>query len=168
VPTIWTKASVTLEPLEWKRLPDGALEIERVLPNKVAFGATVRSTTNSVRMGLWLTNGSSDTLRDLRVQNCVMLKGAAGFQQQTNANKLFLSPYVACQSNDGSKWIITAWDPVHRAWANAPVPCLHSDPKFPDCPPGEIRRLRGWLSFYEGTNINAEVERIGRTGWRAE
>jgi hypothetical protein len=168
VPTVWTKAGVNLDPLEWKRGPDGSLEIERVLPNKVAFGATVRSRTDSVRMGLWLTNGSPDTLRDLRVQNCVMLKGAAGFAQQTNANKVFLSPYVACRSSDGTKWIITAWDSVHRAWANPPVPCLHSDPKFPDCPPGETRRLRGWLSFYEGTNINAEVERIEKTDWRAE
>jgi len=47
------------------------------------------------------------------------------------------------------------------------VPCLHSDPKFPDCPPGQARRLTGWLSFYQGTNIAAELERIEKNGWRA-
>jgi hypothetical protein len=95
-----------------------------------------------------------------------MLKGAAGFTAQTNTNKVFSKPYVACRSEDGKRWIITAWDPCDRAWANAPVPCLHSDPKFPDCPPGETRHLRGWLSFYEGTDIEGEFRRIEQNGWR--
>jgi hypothetical protein len=167
VPTIWAKANVTLKPLEWERSSDGSLSVQRVLPNGVAFRASVRPGKEAVQMELMLTNGSTEILRDLRVQNCVMLKAAGGFEQQTNANKIFMSPYVACRSNDGARWIITAWDPCHRAWANAPVPCLHSDPKFPDCPPGETRRLRGWLSFYEGTNVNAAMERIESTGWRA-
>ena len=105
-------------------------------------------------------------MSDLRVQNCVMLKGARGFEQQTNENKVFSSPYVACRTADGRRWIITAWEPCHRAWANAPVPCLHSDPKFPDCAPGETKRLRGWLSFYQGADIKAEFQRIDDTGWR--
>jgi hypothetical protein len=166
VPTIWTKAGTELDRLEWSRNADGSLSARRFLPNKVAFGATVRPRTDCVAMELWLTNGSAEVWRDLRVQNCVMLKGAHGFEQQTNANKIFQSPYVACRSDDGARWVITAWDPFHRAWANPPVPCLHSDPKFPDCAPGEGRVLRGWLSFYEGTNITSELARIERTGWR--
>jgi len=43
---------------------------------------------------------------------------------------------------------------------------LHSDPQFPDVPPGETRRLKGWLSFYEGDDIDAELRRIDQTGWR--
>ncbi len=167
VPTIWTKAGVALEPLEWERQKNGSLMIERVLPNQVAFGASVRPISDTVRMELWLTNGSPEVLRDLRVQNCVMLKGARDFQQQTNENKIFQSPYVACRSSDGTKWIITAWDPCHRPWANPPVPCLHSDPKFPDCPPGQTQRLRGLLTFYQGTNITAEFERLESTHWRS-
>jgi hypothetical protein len=46
------------------------------------------------------------------------------------------------------------------------VPCLHSDPKFPDCAPGETKRVRGWLSFYEGSNLEGELKRIDTTGWR--
>jgi hypothetical protein len=91
-----------------------------------------------------------------------MLKGAAGFEQQTNDNKVFASPYAACRSSDGKKWIITAWDPVHRCWDNPKCPCLHSDPKFPDCAPGETQRVRGWLSFYEGSDIHAEFRRIAQ------
>jgi len=167
VPTMWTKQNVTLEPLEWKRTNSGGansvepvLTMERVLPNGVVFGARAEPLTNSVRMELWLKNGSKETLRDLRVQNCVMLKGAAGFNQQTNVNKIFQPPYVAVGSPDRARWIITAWEPLHRAWANAPVPCLHSDPKFPDCAPGETQRVTGRLWFYEGTAITNELARL--------
>ena len=97
-----------------------------------------------------------------------MLKGAAGFEEQTRDNKVFSKPYAACRSKDGKHWVITAWEPCHRTWSNAPCPCLHSDPKFPDCPPGETRRLRGWLSFFEGTDLDAELARIDATGWRKD
>jgi hypothetical protein len=167
VPTIWTRQSITLEPLEWNRRDDGTLDYRRTLPNGIAFGARVVPGTDGVRMELSLTNGTKETLRDLRVQQCVMLKGAAGFEQQTNDNKLFSTPYVACRSKDGRKWIITAWERCQRAWGNAPCPCLHSDPQFPDCPPGETKRLKGWLSFYEGTDIQAELRRIDGNGWRS-
>lgn len=166
VATVWTQQKIELVPLEWNRRSEGAFDIERKLPNGIAFGAKVVPATNAVRMELWLMNGTKETLRDLRVQNCVMLKGAKGFERQTNDNKVFSSPYVACRSSDGKRWIISAWEPCHRPWANPPVPCLHSDPKFPDCPPGETKQLRGWLSFYEGTDIEAEFRRLDQTGWR--
>ncbi|MBL9123113.1 MAG: hypothetical protein JNG90_05735 [Planctomycetaceae bacterium] len=166
VPTIWDQQNVKLEPLEWNRQDDGTFDFERVLPNGIRFGTKVRPAADAVRMEMWLTNGTGETLSDLRVQNCVMLKGARGFTAQTKENKVISSPYVACRSEDGRHWIITAWDPCHRPWANPPCPCLHSDPKFPDCAPGETQRLQGWLSFYEGTDIDAEFQRIEATGWR--
>lgn len=168
VPTVWTKENVGLEPLEWKVADDGALAIERRLPNGVRFGATATPEQDAVRMTLWLENGSDATLSDLRVQNCVMLKGAPGFTAQTNDNKLFAPPYSVAQDATGRRWIITAWEDCQRAWGNAPCPCLHSDPKFADCPPGERRELRGWLSFYAGDDIQAELRRIDATGWRAK
>ena len=160
IPTIWSKQNVTLPQLEWKRNADGSLEIERTLPNRIAFGASVRPATNKVLMELWLRNGTDQLLTGLRVQNCVMLKGAAGFNAQTNANKVLAAPFAACGSPDRKRWIVTAWEPCQRAWANPPVPCLHSDPQFPDCPPGETRRVRGWFSFYEGSDVEAEFNRI--------
>jgi hypothetical protein len=168
VPTVWTKQNLTLEPLEWQRRDDGSLDIERRLPNGIRFGAKVVPARDAVGMELWLTNGTNERLTDLRVQNCVMLRGAAGFEEQTNANKRFTGPYATARSRDGRRWVITAWEPLHRAWANPPCPCLHSDPKFPDCPPGETRRVRGWLSFYEGADLDAELRRIDQTGWRTE
>jgi hypothetical protein len=166
VPTLWSKQGIALDPLEWRRHPNGTLDIERTLPNGIAFGAQVTPATDAVRMELWLRNGTADTLTDLRVQNCVMLKGAAGFQEQTERNKVLSNPYVACRDVTGQRWIITAWVPCHRPWSNPPVPCLHSDPKFPDCAPGETKRVRGWLSFYEGSNLEGELSRIDATGWR--
>jgi hypothetical protein len=166
IPTVFDRQGIQLAPLEWNRRGDGTLDLTRRLPNGLEFGAKVIPASEAVRMELWLTNGTGKALSDLRVQSCVMLKAASGFNEQTNANKIFSKPYVACQSVEGTRWIITAWDPCDRAWANAPVPCLHSDPKFPDCAPGETKRLRGWLSFYQGTNIDAEFKRIEQTGWR--
>ena len=167
VPTIWTEKKVELPRLEWKRHADGSLESERVLPNNISFGAKVTATTNAVLMELWLRNGTDKLLTAMRVQNCVMLKAADGFNQQTNANKVFAKPFVACGSTDKRRWIITAWEPCQRVWANPPVPCLHSDPQIPDCPPGETRRVRGWLSFYEGGDVQAEFKRIDALDWRA-
>lgn len=166
VDTIWTKSDRPLARLEWDRRPDGTFAIARTLPNGIAFGTRVVPGREAVRMEMWLRNGTADTLTDLRVQNCVLLKAAAGFAQQDNANKVLANPYVAVHDPTRTRWIISAWDPCHRPWANDKCPCLHSDPKFPDCPPGETRRLRGWLSFYQGADLPAELRRIEATGWR--
>ena len=168
IDTIWTKQGIRLPKLEWKRHPSGVLDIERELPNGITFGARVIPRREAVHMELWLKNGTKEKLTDLRVQICVMPKMAKGFEQQTNDNKIFTNPYVGCRNGDGKKWIITAWENCHRPWGNQQCPCFHSDPKFPDLEPGQTHRLRGWLSFYEGTDIQAEFERIERTGWRKQ
>jgi hypothetical protein len=168
IPTIWDQQNIKLPPLEWTRQADGSLTLERTLPNKITFGTRVVPAADAVRMEQWLTNGTGQPLTDLRVQNCVMLKGAKGFEAQTNDNKVFQAPYAAARSADGKRWVITAWVPNHRTWGNAPCPCLHSDPRFPDCPPGETRRLKGWLSFYEGEDLPGELKRIDATGWHHE
>ena len=161
VPTLWSQQQVTLPPLEWNRRADGSLDFERELPNKIAFGAKVAPSRDAVQFDLWLHNGTSEKLTDLRVQNCVMLKAAAGFTAQTAQNKRLDAPFAMVRSDDGRRWIITAWENCHRPWANPPVPCMHSDPKFPDCAPGVTQRLRGWLWFYQGADIDQELVRLG-------
>ena len=96
------------------RAKDGSLRIERRLPNGIVFGAKAVASKEAVRMELWLTNGTREKLTDLRVQNCVMLKGAVGFEEQTNDNKIFAREYVAGRSKDGNRWVITAWDPLQE------------------------------------------------------
>lgn len=162
IPTVWDERKEKLKAQEWQRRKDGSLWSERKLPNGIVFGTHVVPVDDHVEMTMWLVNGSGETLSDLRVQNCVMLKEVEGFSQQSNDNKVLRQPFVAARNSASDRWIITAWEPCHRAWANPPVPCLHSDPQFPDCPPGERRELRGWFSFYQGKEIDAELERITR------
>lgn len=166
VPTMWSQQNITLPPLEWTRNENGSQHVERKLPNNVVFGAAITPTQSAVRMKLSITNGTNETLRGLVVQNCVMLKGASEFNAATNDNKAFRSPFVACRNDKGNRWIITAWENCVHPWGNAPCPCMHSDPKFADCAPGETQRLHGWLSFYEGSDIDTELKRIATSDWQ--
>ena len=167
IDTIWTKQGITLPPREWERRADGSFKAERALPNGIAFGVEAKPARDYVELRMWLRNGTAEPLSDLRVQMCAMLKGAEGFQAQSNDNKIFEKPFAACRNATGKRWIIHAWEPIHRVWGNAPCPCLHADPKFPDCPPGETRELSGRLSFYEGDDVRAEMKRIARDWPRA-
>ncbi|MGH9362407.1 MAG: hypothetical protein ACRD2T_10865, partial [Thermoanaerobaculia bacterium] len=139
IPTIWDPKRIELPKLEWRRGAGGRLESMRVLPNGVAFGARVLPRPDGAEMDLWLRNGSEAPLSKLRVQVCGLLKGARGFEAQTNDNKLTVNlPWgeaMAARSADGRRWIALLWE-RSRAWGNPPCPCLHSDPTFPDCPPG--------------------------------
>lgn len=167
IPTIFDKNNKKLSALEWNRDKEGELTLKRTLPNKIEFTTNVVSKKDHIAMSMTLKNGTDQKLSDLRVQNCVMLKSAKGYEAQTNENKRFIGPYVLCHDATKSKWMITCWKPNHRPWANGPCPCLHSDPKFPDCDPSESQTIHGWLSFYEGKNIDAEIERIeGKKWWK--
>ncbi len=166
VDTIWTKQGVKLPKLEWDRSEEGKLTLKRKLPNGITYEAEAVAKKDRIEMELRLTNGTGETLTGLRVQNCVMLKGAPEFAELTNDNKRFEAPFAAVQSSKNPRrWVITAWEPCHRPWGNARCPCLHSDPKFPDCAPGKTQKVRGWLSFYEGDDLDAEFARI-RKAWK--
>jgi peptidoglycan/xylan/chitin deacetylase (PgdA/CDA1 family) len=165
VPTMWTRQGVDLPPLEWERTAEGRYRIERRLPNGVSFGLEAAPGKDGLRMELWLTNGSTEPLSNLRVQNCLMLKAAPEFADPA-AQRVLARPYAACRSVRGDRWVITAWERCAAAWANPPCPCLHSDPQFPDCAPGQTQRLRGWLSFYQGSDIQAEFRRLDAAGWK--
>ncbi|MFK7776499.1 MAG: hypothetical protein QM501_00070 [Gimesia sp.] len=166
VPTIWSKQNIDLPKMEWTRHDDNTLSLLRKLPNGIQFHTVVVSRQDAVLMDMLLTNGTDKTLSKLRVQNCAMLKMAKDFAQQNNENKVFRAPYSACKSISGDHWIIMAWSPCFKSWGNAKCPCLHSDPIFPDCPPGETKRVKGWFSFYTGTDIEGEFQRIDKLGWQ--
>jgi peptidoglycan/xylan/chitin deacetylase (PgdA/CDA1 family) len=161
VPTIWDKDNVIIENVDWQRQPDGSLLHERMLSNKIAFGASVIPKKGSVEMELWLRNGTEEPLPRLRTQICTMLKGAAAFNDQTTTNKIFKCPSVAVHSAGGDRWILMAWERCGSAWGQPLVPCLHADPVMADCAPGETVRVRGRLWFYEGTDVERELETAG-------
>ena len=159
VPTIWDQQGLQLTPLEWKRDEPGKLSVARKLPNQVTLATKVESVKGGVRMEFSITNGTSEKLTGLDIQMCGMLKGLTGFAEQTNENKIFVAPFAACKNNEGNRWVILGFDHCVRAWGNPPCPCLHADPKVPDCEPGETQTVHGWVSFFEGTEINEELKR---------
>lgn len=160
IDTIWSKQGITLPQQEWQRLDDGSFQIRRELPNKMAWQVTATPHRDHLAIRMTMTNGTPELLTDLRVQMCAMLRGLKGFDQQTNDNKIFRGSLAACRNEAGDRWVILGFEPIHRAWGNPPCPCLHADPKFPDCPPGETREVFGRLSFFQGKDIDAELNRI--------
>ncbi len=160
IPTIWDKQGVKLPPLEWKRDLPGNLSLVRELPSKVGMTSRIKTTPAGVRLEFSLTNGSAEKLTGLQVQMCAMLKGLTGFEEQINDNKVFAAPFAACKSRTDNRWVILGFDHCVRAWGNPPCPCLHADPQVPDCAPGETQTVHGWISFYEGTEIQPELKRL--------
>ena len=165
VPTIWDQQGLRLERLEWKRDEPGKLSVIRKLPNLVTLSTKVKSVKAGVRMEFSITNRTSEKLTGLDIQMCGMLKGLTGFAEQTNDNKIFVAPFAACKNHDGSRWVILGFDHCVRAWGNPPCPCLHADPKVPDCEPGETQTVRGWVSFFEGIEINDELKRLEKVAF---
>jgi len=169
VPTAWTERGVELEKLEWVRRDGGGYHVRRRLPNGVSFYVGVDPRPDAVYMEMLLTNGSEEPLSAMMVQNCVMLRGAKGFTQQNNENLLRMHPYAARSNAAGGRWVITAWQPCIFLRGNERVPCVHSDPILPNAAPGEQSAARGYLWFYEGTDIEGEIERLAeRTGWAVD
>lgn len=159
-PTVWDKAGVTLERLDWTRRAGGVLESRRVLPNGVEFSARVAPARDRVDMELRLKNGSREKLAAPRTQICVLLKGAPEFNAQEKENKVRLSGegVAAVRSREGGRWIAVVWERA-RTWDNPACPCIHSDPSFPDLAPGEEGTARGRLFFFDGEDLRAEVAR---------
>ncbi len=165
IPTVWNDKNMVIENVDWERGADGGLSSQWTLPNFVTFGARIRPVDDHVEMELWLRNFSGVDLTGqnatagLRNQVCVMLKGAPDFNSQTNDNKILRKPAAAVRSASGNRWIITSWQNPGRSWGNPLVPCMHADPKLPDCPYGKTVRAQGRLWFYEGTDIEVEIAR---------
>ncbi len=162
VPTVWTDRNEWLDNVDMRPTAAGGLDLEWELPNGVVFGSALRPEAESVELSLWLHNGLDQTLRGLRTQLCVMLKGASGFNLQTLENKVFRPPVAAVRSDSGDRWILTAWERSALCWGNTRCPCMHSDPIFPDCEPGETVELRGRLWFHQGESITEAIELASR------
>lgn len=165
IPTLWDLQGKTLPAQEWQRQEAGVLQSQRELPNGIRFDVRIEPLADHVRMELAVFNGTSETLTDLRVQHCLMLARATEFDQGSNDNKIFHDDYALVHDPHRTRWLITSWKPLGRAWGNPPVPCLHADPQLPDCEPGATTRAHGWLSFFEGEDWQAEVERIEALRW---
>ncbi|MFN9942247.1 MAG: hypothetical protein ACK56I_22515, partial [bacterium] len=79
IDTIWTRQGIALPQLEWSADGEHRWTIERTLPNGIRIGTSATAQRDHIELMMWLHNGTDQPLSDLRVQNCVMLKAAAGF-----------------------------------------------------------------------------------------
>ena len=165
IPTIWDEQGLPLEPLEWQQTAP-SLRCERRLPNGIRFTSTVArspSDDGSIAMQISLTNGTEAPLSGLRVQVCTMLSAAEGFQHQQPLEQRLAGSLIAVKAIGRNRWIVTGWEPLHRVWDNPPVPCIHADPIFPDCPPGATVDVHGKLWFYEGDDIDGFLGSLNLT-----
>ena len=159
VPTIWDAGNMVIENVDWTRDEDGALRMERTLPNGIRFGAVVEPRVDHASLEFWLENGTQQSLTDPRAQICLMLKGAPGFNEQTEERRLFESPVAAVKHKEDDRWILVAFERCGRLWGNSRVPCIHSDPVLPNVSAGERVSVTGRLWFYEGAHVENEVKR---------
>jgi len=163
IPTIWDFQHRFIDNVDWQVNEDGSLENVWNLPNGISIGARAIPLKEEVLMELSLFNGTEQSLTGLRTQVCVMLKGALDFNQQDTLNKRFLPGLATVQNSSSDQWILTSWENTGRSWGNADVPCLHADPQFPDCPPGDTVRLHGSLQFYQGHDIDKIIRQQGKS-----
>jgi len=166
IPTIWDKQGVRLPVLEWNREQDHSLNLTREFPNKVKITSRVKAADGGARLEFRVSNNSETPLTGLHIQMCGMLKGLSGFARQTNDNKVFSVPFAACRSDTGNRWVVFGFDRCIRAWGNAQCPCLHADPQIPDCAPGETQTVHGWVSFFDGEEIQSELKRLERIAFQ--
>lgn len=150
IPTVWDKKGIRLSRMDWIRRPDGGLDARRVLPDGLEFTARVSPAARGVDLEMRLRNGGDLIRKGLRAQVCIMLKGAPGFKAQTKDNKRYLPGAVcAARSEDGTRWLLVRFE-RGKTWDNPPVPCIHSDPSFPDLEPGAESVALGRVWYSEG------------------
>lgn len=161
IPTVLDLQRVSLINQDWQVLENGNLKNLWELPNHLSIGAEIIPGRKEIDLQLSLTNYTRDTLfTNLNTQICIMFKNANGFDAPTNENKIFTCPFAIVHSEDSTKWIVTAWDNCGRSWGNEDCPCMHADPVFQDCGPGQQVQLTGKIWFFEGKDISEELERI--------
>ena len=168
IPTVFDRAQQKLPPLEWTMHENSILACQRKLPNGIEFGTKV------VPRKKFGPNGDVDqewhqqTVVGSSSSKLCDAEGGGRIQPTDERQQALLGFLRRLQiepmaTGGSSAHGIPSTDPGETP----PVPCLHADPKFPDCDPGETQRLQGWLSFYEGTDIHQELRRIEATGWKS-
>ena len=163
VPTRWDRSEQIVQSSEWTPIKDG-LENVIKLPNGVLIKTRVYPRQASVGLEMEVVNNSSEMLSGLDTQNCIMLARMTGFNSQSLEHRRNTMYFTACGNEAENRWVIYSWEKVKRSWGNIHCPCLHSDPQFEDLEPGASQTIRGWVSFYEGNDVEREMNRLWDEG----
>ncbi len=72
--------------IAWHEVP-GGIAYERHLPNNVTFGGKITAASGGVDLEIFITNGSSGPLNDIKLQTCFFLRAIREFSAYTADNK---------------------------------------------------------------------------------
>ena len=159
VPTIWDDQNLLQENRDWGKKGDDWSQ-QRELPNNVALGATVMPTATGADVLVWLQNDSPGELTKLRTQVCLMLKGAPGFEAQSEAGQMLGERVAAIKADGADRYILVGFEHCGRTWGNTQCPCIHSDPVLPDAASGARVQVRGKVQFYEGQDVETAIAEL--------
>jgi len=160
IPTVIDQKDEWIENIDWTRNEDGAFEYKRSLSVNISFGAKVIPDATGANLEFWLYNGTQKSLNQVKAQVSGFLKCATGFNEQTDANKLFDPPIAAVHNSEKTRWILMGFEKCGRAWGAPPCPAMNTDPYFTNCPPGETVRASGRIWFYEGSDVIAQIMKV--------
>ncbi len=81
-----------LTKVEWQKIDNG-IRFEQQLPDGIKFGGSVTKKDEiTVELKLWIHNGSSEPLTDIKLQTCAYLNAIDEFNEKSNTNKLVHVP----------------------------------------------------------------------------
>ena len=107
----------------WRAVDDG-IAFDRVLPNGVAFGGSLRASSESaVGLELHINNGSPETLTSIKLQTCAYLRAIKEFADPTMDNKLVHVPDKGWMSYETAKTQPEGSGRVALGWREGPAVC---------------------------------------------
>lgn len=110
-----------LPPVEWKTVA-GGIAFERVLPNGVSFGGSVKKfSQTAVALELHMHNGTSEPLKRISLQTCCFLRAIREFADYTRANKYIHLPQAGWISYAGPI-PKTGSEPYRIGWRHSGAP----------------------------------------------
>ena len=59
-------------------------------------------------------------------------------------------PFIGLENSDGTRSVGITWQGATQLSTNGELTCIHADPTFPDCPPGESVTAKGRIFFTKG------------------
>ncbi len=104
----------------WQVLPNG-IAFERKLPNGIKFGGSVlKKEDQVVALSLYIDNGSSQPLKEIKLQTCAYLRGIKEFADYTLDNKLVHVPERGWMKFDEARKTGVVPGRFHLGWRGGP------------------------------------------------
>jgi hypothetical protein len=118
---VLSTAYPNLTKVQWEKTSDG-LRYKRILPNGIIFGGNLKVRNPfTVRMELYIFNGSQEPLRNITLQTCVFLRAIREFADFTLSNKFVHLPEKGWVSYPEAKKKKFVNGLYHLGWRSGPT-----------------------------------------------